>query len=143
MADLTFTCPLCNRTWPYDAVDKVPSLKHRKCICGECYSPKAFNHFGGATYDPALDEERLCAQQQAVNALMADGAWRTPLDIQARVKGSESALTARLRDIRKPFGKAAVDRRRKPGAESSGINEYRVTIPAEWLLRWGSKRRAA
>lgn len=150
MGEGLFKCPRCGSEGEYYSTGKTLCPVTRKVVCDACAeaaqeraSPKSFNHFGGATYDPALDEERLCAQQQAVNALMADGAWRTPLDIQARVKGSESALTARLRDIRKPFGKVAVERRRKPGAESSGINEYRVTIPAEWLLRWGSKRRAA
>ena len=146
MADSkTFTCPLCQQSWPYEAADIVPSLKHKKCICGECASPKAFNHFGGATYDPALDYARLGPQQLAVNRFMADLKWHTPTEIMASgIKGTDSSITARIRDIRKEFpAHAAVERRRKPGAESSGIHEYRVTIPAEWLLRWGSKRSAA
>lgn len=152
MGEGLFKCPRCGSEGEYYSTGKTLCPVTRKVVCDACAeaaqeraSPKAFTHFGGATYDPARDYERLGPQQLAVNRFMADLKWHTPTEIMASgIKGTDSSITARIRDIRKEFpAHAAVERRRKPGAESSGINEYRVTIPAEWLLRWGSKRSAA
>jgi len=107
-----FTCAECRRTWPYDAVDKVPSLKHKACICETCASPKAFNHFGGATYDPARDRERLGRQLCAVVELMADGKARTLQEIARETGFPEASISARLRDIRKHYGTDAMESRR-------------------------------
>ena len=82
--------------------------------------------FDGATYDPALDATRLKSQLERVRTLMQDGQWRTLGEIQALAGGSEAALSARLRDLRKPrFGAWIVDRRRV----SNGLWEYRVLAP--------------
>ena len=108
----TFTCPLCKRTWPYDAVDKVPCMKHRKCICGECASPESFSDFGGATYDPARDRERLGHQFCTVVELMADGKSRTLQEIARETGFPEASISARLRDIRKHYGTDAMESRR-------------------------------
>lgn len=82
--------------------------------------------FDGATYDPELDGERLTSQLQRVFALMRDGQWRSPEEIRARIPGSESGLTARVRDFRKTkFGAHTVERRRR---KSGGTWEYRLTL---------------
>lgn len=82
--------------------------------------------FDGDTFDPALDGERLGTQLGRVQALMSDGNWRTLAEIGAVVPGSEAALSARLRDLRKPrFGEYVVERRRV----IDGLFEYRVLPP--------------
>jgi len=127
-ADKVFTCPLCQQSWPYEAADIVPSLKHKKCICGECASPKAFNHFGGATYDPARDRERLSEQQRAVIDVMKDGRWYTIPQVAEAIGAppeSINAIGARIRDIRKIYNrKDAVERRHVSG----GLWQYRAHI---------------
>lgn len=127
-AEKTFQCAECRRTWPYDAVDKVPSLKHKACICETCASPKAFNHFGGATYDPARDGKRLSKQQQAVLDVMSDGKWRSSAEVAEAIGAkpeSYAAVTSRIRDIRKIYQREdAVERRHVSG----GLWEYRLTV---------------
>jgi hypothetical protein len=55
---------------------------------------------------------------------MADGRWRTLGEIQAACGGSEAAVSARLRDLRKVRHQShIVERRRVAG----GLWEYRVT----------------
>ena len=123
-----FTCPECQRTWPYEAADKVPCMKRKKCICGECASPKAFTHFGGSTYDPARDGKRLSAQQQAVLDVMSSGDWFTIPQVAEAIGAppeSLNAIGARIRDIRKIYNrKDAVERRHVSG----GLWEYRAHI---------------
>jgi hypothetical protein len=86
--------------------------------------------FGGVTYDPALDEERLTRQLGRVWELMVDGQWRTLREIAERVGGSEAGVSARLRDLRKPgFGGYKIERRRT-GPPFSGLFEYRLVLPA-------------
>lgn len=82
--------------------------------------------FDGETYVPTLDRERLKSQLQRVFALMKDGNWRTLYEIQARCGGSESAISARLRDFRKErFGNHDVDSRRR---NMDGLWEYRLLV---------------
>lgn len=83
--------------------------------------------FGGATYDPVLDRERLTTQLQRVQRLMADGCWRTLHEIQEAVGGTEASISARLRDCRKSPWFLRVDRRR---VADGGLWEYRV-LPRE------------
>ena len=79
--------------------------------------------FAGKTYDPALDEERLTKLLGRVFELMRDGEWRTLAQIRERVGGSETGISAKLRDLRKArFGGYAVDARRADG----GLWEYRL-----------------
>jgi hypothetical protein len=124
-----FFCPACNRTWPYEAVTKVPCMKRKKCICEECASPvPEFNHFGGSTYDPGRDKTRLSKQQAAVIEVMRCGDWFTiPQVAEAIGAPAESlnAIGARIRDIRKIYNNPnAVERRHVGG----GLWEYRFKV---------------
>ena len=84
-------------------------------------------YFDGATYDPALDKERLETQLGKVYRLMRDGKWRTLAEIQAVAGGSEAGCSARIRDLRKPrHGSHCVERRRR-GEGKRGLFEYRVS----------------
>jgi hypothetical protein len=79
----------------------------------------------GETYDPEQDGERLRGQLQRVFNQMSDGAWWTLEHLTLLVGGTEAAVSARIRDLRKPkFGGYRVDRRRVQGA--NGIWEYRL-----------------
>lgn len=92
--------------------------------------PDAEPHvFDGATYDARLDGERLSTQLARVRELMSDGKWRTLAKIANAVRGSEPAVSARLRDLRKPrHGGWTVDRRRRAPFDSNpGVWEYAVT----------------
>jgi hypothetical protein len=112
-----FFCPACNRTWPYEAVTKVPCMKRRKCICGECAAPESFSNFGGSTYDPARDRERLGHQFCTVVELMADGKPRTLQEIARETGFPEASISARLRDIRKHYGTDAMESKRLSGGQ--------------------------
>jgi hypothetical protein len=57
--------------------------------------------FGGVTFDPARDGERLSGALGRVYSLMLDGEWRTIADIAAHCGCSEAGASARLRDLRK------------------------------------------
>ena len=89
---------------------------------------QAVMDFQGATFDPALDGERLAGQLSRVYRLMRDGKWRTLREIADVVGGSEAGVSARLRDLRKDEFKSlyrvsGVDRERVEG----GLHRYRVT----------------
>lgn len=84
------------------------------------------DHFGGETYSHENDHERLSGQLQRVYDLMRDGVWRTLSEIQEKAGGSEAAVSARLRDLRKKrFGSLTVERRHR-GEPKSGLWEYQV-----------------
>ena len=84
--------------------------------------------FDGETYVPELDGARLTSQFERVRSLMLDGRWRTLAEIAGRVRGSEAAVSARLRDFRKAkFGGHEVERRRRGNAER-GLHEYRLIV---------------
>ncbi len=81
--------------------------------------------FDGETFDAAQDGERLSTQLARVRASMESGDWWTLKDLSIRTGGTEAAVSARIRDLRKPkFGGLIVERRRVPGA--SGLWEYRI-----------------
>lgn len=81
--------------------------------------------FGGDTFDPALDEDRLRRQLAAVRAEMFDGQWHTLHQLSLIVGAPEASVSARLRDLRKPkFGGFVVERRRVPGG--NGLHIYRM-----------------
>jgi hypothetical protein len=84
-------------------------------------------NFSGETYEPNLDKHRLSSQFRRVWNLMVDGKWRSLPEIRNALIGrdSEAAISARLRDFRKPPTNASVDRRRRENA--NGLFEYRVT----------------
>lgn len=86
--------------------------------------------FGGKTYEPALDFERLDTQLAAVFRIMRDGQWRTITEIRFAIQSaaSEAGISARLRDLRKPqFGSHTVARQRR-GDGRTGTFEYRLII---------------
>lgn len=81
-------------------------------------------HFDGLTVE-AQDVPRLTTQFERVCALMFDGQPRTLSQIQRAVGGSEAAISARLRDLRKPrFGGYRVVRTRQ-----GATHLYRVLPP--------------
>ena len=91
--------------------------------------------FAGSTYSPTLDGTRLKTQLEQVREIMADGQWRTFGQIQAAQRvlygkqGSEAAISARLRDLRKrEHGGHQVERRRGGG---SGLWEYQLSLRTE------------
>ena len=57
--------------------------------------------FTGETYEPERDFIRLSGQLRKVYSLMSDGKWRTLRQISDICGGSEAAVSARLRDLRK------------------------------------------
>lgn len=87
--------------------------------------------FGGATYDAAVDHQRLCRQAQVVFDLMADGEWRTLSEIEEATGFGQASISARLRDFRKArFGGFNVKRRRR-GAPPCGLFEYQLLLEKE------------
>ncbi len=85
--------------------------------------------FDGHTFDSSLDGERLSSLLKRVETLMSDGQWRFLEEIAKQTGGTESSVSARLRDLRKPkFGGYRVERRRF-GIPESGLFEYRVLPP--------------
>jgi hypothetical protein len=84
--------------------------------------------FDGSTYDPELDEARLKTQLGRVLSVLREhpGQWFTPEELRGLgVPGSESGVTARLRDLRKSrFGGFRVESQRRRGA--GGAWEYRL-----------------
>jgi len=91
-----------------------------------------YNHvyFDGATYKPQFDRARLSGQIKRVFDLMSDGRWRTLDEIQMVVGGSQPALSARLRDLRKArYGSLQVDRKHRPSvSKMRGLYEYRLVL---------------
>lgn len=62
----------------------------------------SFPIFGGRTYNPARDRERLQLQLNAVLTFMRDHRWHTLREISQAVGAPEASVSARLRDLRKP-----------------------------------------
>lgn len=91
--------------------------------------------FGGATYDPGLDRERLTRQLGRVFECMIDGNWWTLEELQRachRLRGyvgndSQAGISARVRDLRKArFGGYTVYRRRR----AVSLWEYQLDLTA-------------
>jgi hypothetical protein len=92
--------------------------------------------FDGATYVPEFDERRLGIQHRAVWQVVRDENWRTLEEIIASIVAqggreyATAAISARVRDFRKPrFGGFIVDIRAR-GDRHNGLFEYRVRRPA-------------
>ena len=80
-------------------------------------------YFDGITYDHERDGERLESLLERVKRLMSDGRWRTLAEISRITGGSESSVSARLRDFRKErFGGHDVESRNV----GRGLHQYRV-----------------
>lgn len=89
--------------------------------------PEPRRAFDGATYEPKRDHARLKGQLLRVYQLMSDGEWRTLRNLANHVHGSEAAVSARLRDLRKDkYGAREIERRHL----GSGLFEYRMKLPA-------------
>lgn len=86
-------------------------------------SAQAELNFSGPDVTPR-DAKRLGRQLDAVVALMADTRWRTHAEINAVVPGSLTAISARVRDLRKLGYR--VNRRRVAGHE--GLFEYQMEL---------------
>lgn len=82
--------------------------------------------FDGKSYVKSLDQQRLSGQLLSVHSLMSDRQWRTLSEIVALLgKGTETGVSARLRDLRKPrFGAMTIESRRR---QPNGVWEYRLT----------------
>lgn len=83
--------------------------------------------FDGITYDSKLDYRRLSGQLRRVFSVMVKGGWYTLSEIAAHTgDASEAAISARLRDLRKPkFGGFQIERQRR-GDAKRGLWEYRL-----------------
>src|SRR5215472_16026754 len=89
--------------------------------------PPKHRAFDGATYSPTHDHIRLKGQLSKVFDLIKDGQWRTLADIRRTIEsGSEAAISARLRDLRKEkYGNHTVSRLR---FTANGLFRYRLII---------------
>lgn len=86
-------------------------------------------HFDGETYEPVFDLRRLATQLERVAAALSTGGWWTLAELTAACGGSEAGVSARLRDLRKGrFGGHTIERRRR-GAATAGLWEYRQADP--------------
>lgn len=83
----------------------------------------------GETYDVGEDYVRLSRQQLAVyEALTTSPGWWTLRELADAVGASETSVSARLRDLRKPkHGGHTVERKRLEG----GLYAYRLLVNAE------------
>jgi hypothetical protein len=84
--------------------------------------------FSGETYNENLDGQRLRTQLGRVLMVMMDGDWHTLAELSERCEGSEAAISARLRDLRKDkHGSWTVSRMRVSG----GLHKYRLDVGVE------------
>ena len=82
----------------------------------------------GLTYSEENDEERLKSQFARVKRLMRDGEWRTLTEIQQVVGGSEAAISARLRDLRKTRNGSNLVEKKRVGDPGTGLHAYRLIL---------------
>lgn len=67
--------------------------------------------FDGQTYNRERDGARLNKQFEIVKRNMLDGHWHTLAELAEIARASDAAVSARVRDLRKPkFGGYTVDR---------------------------------
>lgn len=130
-------CPLCgyhhgalSQCAPAGAtpVDDPPT--HWQDATSEPREPPA-PPFGGRTYDPAADGQRLKGQLARVLDVMKDGEWRTLRQIADATGDPEASVSARLRDFRKqPFGGHELDSERLApiGIRTRGTWRYRLRL---------------
>lgn len=91
----------------------------------EMFGSDQAHAFGGHTYEPLRDFERLNSQLQRVQWAMLDGAWHTLPDLAEVAGGSVASVSARLRDLRKEkHGSNSVLRR----YIRNGLFEYRMEL---------------
>ena len=134
MSDDLFHCKECGHTGDYHSTRKAmdPRPNVRRVICGDCVDrinkhlsrAQAFDGFGGVTYDPVRDRERLGKQMVRVIEAMLDGQWRSLEQIKKLTGDPEASISARLRDIRKIYHPGAMEHRR----QENGLWLYRVLL---------------
>lgn len=89
--------------------------------------------FDGPGLNADVDDPRLLRQIERVWLVVRDGTWRTLGQIAHDVDAPEASVSARLRDLRKPWwGGHEVEERRT--AAASGLHEYRVIAQPCGLL---------
>lgn len=93
------------------------------------FKPAPLPLFDGLDYKPEFDLERLTGQTKKVYTLMQDGQWRTLTEIKMAIGGgSETGISATLRNFRKPqHGQHVVNKRRR-GNPKDGLYEYSLII---------------
>lgn len=84
--------------------------------------------FGGSTFDAARDGERLSKLLDRVRIFMSDGQWRIIPQIREQVGGTESSVSARLRDLRKQKHGGHCVEKEYIGA---GLWQYRLLLEEE------------
>lgn len=82
----------------------------------------------GETFIPTIDGKRLGKQMQAVYDLMLDGQWWTLPELAAAIGGLTTALSARIRDIKKIKGGPNEYEKRRRGEGKRGLWEYRLVV---------------
>lgn len=81
--------------------------------------------FDGVTFDESEDGDRLRGQLGRVYSMMRGGQWWRLRELVELCGGTEAAISARIRDLRKEkWGGHTVQRRRVVGA--NGLWEYRL-----------------
>lgn len=84
-------------------------------------------HFDGSTYHPVKDHIRLTGLLHRVFSVMSDGNWHRLSELANKCEGSETSVSARIRDMRKDkFGGFQVDRKRH--ATQKGLWLYRLVL---------------
>ena len=100
-----------------------------KDLFGHEPKPMPRKAFDGKTYEPTRDYVRLSGQLERVFELMKDGRWRALYEIKVAIgSGSEAAVSARLRDLRKQkYGAHTVERMNI----ENGWFKYRLIVNQE------------
>lgn len=89
-------------------------------------APPPDRAFGGETYEPVRDYQRLRGQLLNVYTVMLDGKPHTLSELSEQCKGSEASVSARIRDLRKEaYGAHNVIRENLGG----GRHTYRLALP--------------
>lgn len=84
-----------------------------------------FSANGATIAEDETAPKRLTGQAQRVWECVKGGQWWTLADLSREAKGSEAAVSARLRDLRKPeWGGYTVEREHL----GNGIWRYRVLV---------------
>ena len=97
-------------------------------LFGDLPQPERKKAFDGKTYEPGRDYVRLNGQMLKVFQFMQDARWHTLREIADAAEGSEAAVSARLRDLRKvKYGNHTVEREHVV----NGLFRYRLVLRAE------------
>jgi DNA-directed RNA polymerase specialized sigma24 family protein len=105
-----------------------------RVICRDCIDTikqaqsraQVFESFDGITFDPEQDAERLGEQMCRVLTVCLDDNWHTLSELSEKTGDPESSISARLRDVRKKWGKAAMQSKRLK--EGKGTWIYKVHV---------------